>query len=164
MRDLQWALAAVLLLLVSVPNRTVVGQTNSTSAASGAPAVAINANLYTSIESLDDRQKLGIGDRVSFRVIEDKEEAKPLMVTDSGELDIPYLGRIRTADKTCQALAKEVKAALERDLYYKATVILAVDQLNKKRGSVYLVGQVRNSGPVEIPCDEIFTVSKAILR
>src|SRR5262249_35593265 len=100
----------------------------------------------------------------SFRVIEDKEESKPLMVTDSGELEIPYLGRVNAANKTCQALAKEVKVALEKELYYKATVILAIDQLNKKRGSVYMVGQIRTSGPVEIPSDEVLTVSKAILR
>ncbi|MFO1499935.1 MAG: polysaccharide biosynthesis/export family protein [Verrucomicrobiota bacterium] len=123
-----------------------------------------NANLFTSIESLDDKQQLRIGDRVSFRVIEDKEDAKPLMVTDSGELDIPYLGRVKAADKTCQAVAKQVKTALEKELYYRATVILAIDQLNKKRGSVYLVGQIKISGAVEIPSDEVFTVSKAILR
>src|SRR4051812_27945805 len=52
-----------------------------------------NANLFTSIEALDATQKLGPADRVSFRVIEDKDDAKPLMVTDSGELEIPYLGR-----------------------------------------------------------------------
>lgn len=123
-----------------------------------------NANLFTSIEALDKTQKLGPGDRVSYRVIEDKDESKPLLVTDSGELEIPYLGRVKAVDKTCHALAQEIKSALERELYYRATVILAIDQLNKKRGSVYLVGQVRASGPVEIPSDEIFTVSKAIMR
>ena len=123
-----------------------------------------NANLYTSIEALDNTQKLGVGDRVSFRVLEDKQEAKPLVVTDSGELEIPYLGRVKAADKTCQNIAREVKAVLEKELYYQATVILAIDQLNKKRGSVYLVGQVKTSGPVELPSDEILTVSKAILR
>lgn len=128
------------------------------------PPLTTNANLYTSMEALDNAQKLGIGDHVSFRVIEDKEDSKPLVVTDSGELDVPYLGRIKADGKTCQSLAKEIKVLLEKDLYYKATVILAIDQLNKKRGSVYLVGQVRTSGPVEIPSDEVFTVSKAILR
>ncbi len=129
-----------------------------------AAAVSTNANLFTSIESLDARQKLGIGDRVSFRVIEDKEEPKPLIVSDSGELEIPYLGRVKATDKSCQELAKEIKAALEKDLYYQATVILAVDLLNKKRGTVYLVGQIRASGAQDIPSDEVFTLSKAILK
>lgn len=142
---------------------------NSTGPASAtepapAPVFTINANLYTSMEALDDRQKLGMGDRLSYRVLEDREEAKALIVTDSGELEIPYLGRVKADDKTCKELAHEVKAALEKDLYYQATVILAIDQLNRKRGSVYLVGQVKAAGALEIPSDEVFTLSKAILR
>jgi polysaccharide export outer membrane protein len=123
-----------------------------------------SANLFTSIESLDNLHRLAPGDRVSYRVTEDKEDAKSLVVTDSGELDVPYLGRVRAADKTCQALAREIKTALEKDLYYRATVILAIDQLNRKRGIVYLAGQIRVPGPVEIPSDEVCTLSRALLR
>ena len=116
------------------------------------------------LKSPDDQYRLAMGDRVSYRVIEDKDEAKSLVVTDSGELDVPYLGRVKAVDKTCKQLEREVKDALEKDLYYHATVIVAVDQLNKKRGSVYVVGQVRTAGAVDIPSDEAFTLSKAILK
>lgn len=127
-----------------------------------APAPA--ANNITSMEMLDDLQKLGNGDRISYRVIEDKEETKSLVVSDTGELDIPYLGRVKAADKTCKAVAKEIKVELEKDLYYRATVIVAVDLLNKRRGIVYLVGHVKTSGPQDIPSDETLTLTKAILR
>ena len=127
-------------------------------------AVSTNANLYTSMEALDQTQRLGVGDRISYRVIEDKEDSKPLIVTDSGELEIPYLGRVKAAEKTCREVAREVKAALEKELYYQATVIVAIDLLNKKRGTVYLVGQIRASGAQDIPSDEVFTLSKAILK
>jgi protein involved in polysaccharide export with SLBB domain len=53
---------------------------------------------------------------------------------------------------------------LEKEYYYQATVIIAVDSLAKTRGKVYIVGPVRAPGPVEIPGDEVFTLSKAILR
>ncbi len=129
-----------------------------------APPLGAPANLYTSMASLDDTQKLGIGDHVSYRVIEDKEDPKSLVITDSGELEVPYLGRVKAADRTCKQVAREIKAGLEKELYYQATVILAVDQLNKKRGSVYLVGQVRATGALDIPSDEVFTLSKAILK
>lgn len=128
------------------------------------PLLTTNANLFASMEALDDAQLLGPGDRVSYRVIEDKDETRSLVVTDAGELDVPYLGRVKAADKTCKALASEIKAALEKDLYYQATVIVAIDQLNKKRGNVYLVGQIRQPGPQDIPSDEVFTLSKAVLR
>jgi len=126
------------------------------------PAAA--ANNITSMEALDERQKLGPGDRVSYRVIEDKEDAKSLVISDTGDLDVPYLGRVKAADKTCKVVAHEIQRALTNDLYYKATVILAVDMLNKKRGSVYLAGNIRNAGLQDIPSDEVLTLTKAILR
>jgi len=166
-RSLVQLVAAI--LLYSTARQDVVGQ-NATGQATTSPTelapatVTTNANLYVSMDALDDTQRIGVGDRLSFRVIEDKEDSKLLAVADSGELEIPYLGRVKAADKTCKELAREIKTALEKDLYYRATVIVAVDQLNKKRGNVYLVGQIRTPGPQDIPSDEVFTLSKALLR
>src|SRR5215471_1614448 len=124
---------------------------------------------FVTVDALDDIHKLGIGDKVSFRIIEDKifydkDESKPLFVTDSGELEIPYLGRIPVTGKTCLQLAGEIKAVLEQKYYYHATVLMGVDILNKTRGRVYLAGKVKIPGYLDIPTDEVFTVSKAIMR
>lgn len=117
-----------------------------------------------SMDALDDKYKLAIGDRLSFRIVEDEEDPKPLLVTDSGELEVPYIGRFPGANKSCKELARELKAELEKEYYYQATVILAVDVMTRSRGKVYLVGAVRIPGPQDIPSDEVLTVSKAILR
>ncbi len=119
-----------------------------------------------SMDLLDDRQKLGRGDRVIYRVIEDQDEPRSLAITDSGDLDVPYLGLVHAEGKTSLNLAKEIKALLEEKLYYQATVVIAVEQVNKTRtaGKVYVTGQVRNKGGYDIPTDEVLTVSKAILR
>ena len=142
----------------------IAGQSDAADTNAAAPSLAASASLYTSMESLDAQQKLGIGDRVSYRVVEEREDPKALTVTDSGELEIPYLGRVKAVERTCKDLAREIKTGLEKELYYQATVILAVDLLNKKRGSVYLVGQLRAAGALDIPSDEVFTLSKAILK
>jgi protein involved in polysaccharide export with SLBB domain len=113
---------------------------------------------------LDDKHKLAIGDRLSFRIQEDEEDPKPLFVTDSGDLEVPYIGRVPAEGKSCRQLAAEIKTALEKDYYYQATVMLAVDVMTKSHGRVYLVGALRMPGPVELPSDELFTLSKAILR
>jgi polysaccharide export outer membrane protein len=119
-----------------------------------------------SMDLLDDHQRLGPGDRVTYRVIEDQDEPRSLAITDSGDLDVPYLGLVHAAGKTSFRLAKDVKVLLEEKLYYQATVIIAVELVNKTRvtGKVYVTGQVRNKGGYEIPAGETFTVSKAILH
>ncbi|MEY2564278.1 MAG: polysaccharide biosynthesis/export protein [Verrucomicrobiota bacterium] len=119
-----------------------------------------------SMTVLDDRKKLGSNDYVSFRVVEDRDnESQHLRVNDNGELEVPYVGLVQAAGKSCRELAYSIKAALEREYYYHATVIIAVDHISEKsRGKVYVYGSVKGQGPQEIPPDETYTVSKAIIR
>jgi protein involved in polysaccharide export with SLBB domain len=115
---------------------------------------------------LDDKKKLGSNDYVSFRVVEDRDdESQRLRINDSGELEVPYIGLVPAAGRSCKELAYSVKAALEREYYYHATVIIAVDHISEKsRGKVYVYGSVKGQGPQEIPPDESYTVSKAVIR
>ena len=115
---------------------------------------------------LDDHQKLGPGDSITYRVIEDEDDPRSLVVTDSGDLEVPYLGLVRAAGKTSQQLAAEIKAQLEKKLYYKATVIIAVELVDKTRttGKVYVTGQVKTRGGYPIPSGEKLTVGRAILN
>ncbi len=119
-----------------------------------------------SMTVLDDKKRLGSNDYVSFRVVEDRDnESQHLRVNDSGELEVPYVGLVQAAGKSCRELAYSVKAALEREYYYHATVIIAVDHVSEKsRGKVYVIGSVKGPGPQEIPPDEEYTVSKAVIR
>lgn len=119
-----------------------------------------------SMSVLDDKKRLGSNDYVSFRVVEDRdEESQHLRVNDNGELEVPYVGLVPAAGRTCRELAYNIKSALEREYYYHATVILAVDRVSEKsRGRVYVYGSVKGQGPQEIPPDESYTVSKAIIR
>jgi polysaccharide biosynthesis/export protein len=119
-----------------------------------------------SMDSLDNRQKLGPGDKITYRVLEDQDEPKSLLITDSGDLEVPYLGLVHAAGKTCMGLAREVRGMLERDLYFRATVMISAEVINKTRatGKVYVSGQVRNSGGFDVPAGEALTVSRAILN
>jgi protein involved in polysaccharide export with SLBB domain len=112
----------------------------------------------------DDTYRLRAGDRLSFQIIEDRDPAKSLVVTDSGELDIPYIGRYAAKDKTCKQLVSELKPMLELEYYFRATVILALDQASKDLGYVYVIGQVKNQGPIKITAGETLTAGKAILQ
>lgn len=146
----------------NLPNTTTSPLPSS--ATSTIPASTNAFRAASATNALDDKLKLGIGDRLSYRIVEDLEDPKSLIVTDSGDIEVPLIGRVPAVDKTCKQLAAEVKTRLEEDYYYNATVVLAVDLFNRSRGRVYLVGYVRAPGPLEIPSDEVFTVGKAVMR
>jgi polysaccharide export outer membrane protein len=118
-----------------------------------------------SMEVLNDSIKLGIGDRVSFRIVEDRRDPIGLIVTESGEMEVPLIGRVVAVNKTCKQLAREIRPMLEREYFYQATVIIGLDSIGtKSRGKVYITGQVRAQGGMDIQPDEVLTVSKAILK
>ncbi len=151
---------------------------NTSGAVPAAPVVAaasgtnrtLDAGAFSTMETLDDKHKLAMGDKCSFRILEDQDDPnepidpKPLIVTDSGDVEVPYIGRFPALGKTCKTLAMEIKKELEKEYYYQATAIIALDVVTKSAGKVYLVGQLRAVGAVDIPGDEVFTISKAILR
>lgn len=149
----------------AVPAATVMA-TNTLAA--GGVATVTNAVPATVVSLTgyvpDDKYKLRLGDKVSLQIIEDRDAPRSLVVTDSGELDVPYIGRVAAADKTCRQLADELKTQLEKEYYYRATVIIALDLANKLLGRVYIWGQVRNQGPIDLLVNENLTVGKAILR
>ena len=132
------------------PSSIFPGTTNLTAALSGYVA--------------DDKYKLRAGDKISLQIIEDRDQPKSLLVADSGELDAPYIGRIAAADKTCKQLAAELKALLEKEYYYRATIIIALDSANKVLGRIYVTGQVKNQGPIDMAINENLTASRAVMR
>ena len=131
------------------------------------PLTPNSAVLRTnSMAVLDDKKHLGPNDYVSFRVVEDRDnDSQRLRVNDNGELEVPYVGLVPAQGRTCKELAYAIKSLLEKEYYYHATVILAVDRVSEKsRGRIYVYGSVKAQGPQEIPPDESYTVSKAVIR
>jgi protein involved in polysaccharide export with SLBB domain len=169
---MKFLLAVCLLTIVSASADNSPGSSSSVGLSSGFPPAAAltNSVLPGAVPSspsgyvADDKYKLRVGDKVSFQILEDREAPKSLVVADSGELDFPYLGRVAVAEKTCKQLVRELKEQLEKEYYYRATVVLALDQANKFLGRVYVWGQVRTQGPIDIAINENITAGKAILR
>ena len=141
---------------------------NATALKPGANKLESSPILNTSSVSLDDKHKLIAGDRISFRIEEDRDPPGTpptlLTVTDSGELNVPYIGLVTVSGKTCQTAADEIKTLLEKDYYFKATIVIGLDQATKVVGRFNINGNVRNPGVYELPVNETFTAGKAITR
>jgi protein involved in polysaccharide export with SLBB domain len=116
------------------------------------------------MDALNNERKLSVGDQISYRVVEEQKAPLPLVVRDSGEVDVPLLGLVKAAGKTCKELAEQLKPLLEKDYFYKATVIIGLDtESTRSLGKVYIMGQVHTQGSVELPSNEPLTVSQAVL-
>src|ERR1051326_2435893 len=168
MRTWTFTLAAIACLAGPVGLRSQDSSPASSppKATAAEPPTTSTVMRTNSMSALDDKTRLGPNDFVSFRVIEDRDnESQHLRVNESGELEVPYIGLVPASGRTCRELAYSVKSLLEREYYYHATVIMAVDHVSEKsRGKVYVYGSVKAQGPQEIPPDETYTVSKAIIR
>lgn len=107
---------------------TISGQgTRSRLARAESYALPSSIENTTLMEVLDDKRPLRVADRLSMRVVEDRKPPVALIVTDSGEVEVPLIGRIPAKGKTCKQLAYSIKGPLEREYYYKATVIVGLD-------------------------------------
>jgi len=117
------------------------------------------------IGQLDDKRTLAVGDRLSFRVLEEGDAPVFVTVASSGEIDFPYVGRIPASERTCKAVADDVRKALEKSFYRKATVGLALDTASTlPMGTYFVTGQVMKQGAQEIPRDRKVSVAAAILE
>jgi polysaccharide export outer membrane protein len=145
----------------SVAKTNAIADT-STDISTNAPDVPLGTPI-NGMDGLDDNYRLSSGDTINYQVVEDEDDVKTLAVTDSGDIEVPYLGRFPAVGKTCKELARQLKAELQKKYYYQATVIISVNA-KASQGVIYLVGGVRTPGPLEMPRDDVLTVSKAILR
>ena len=106
------------------------------------------------------------GDRLRFSVQEDPEATAEIVVNASGKGDFPLLGLWAVAGRTVEQIAAEARTALEAEFLVRATVrLLLVERPEKSssRGRVYLAGQMRKIGVVEIDLSDSNTAGRVIL-
>lgn len=153
----------------SEPRRVVSPSAGSASDDSNAAASKIS-----SMENLDDTIPLRLGDKVSVRIVEDRDKTLSLLVQDSGDIQAPHLGLVRASGLTCKKVALYMKKELEKQYFQQATVIVALEQgvrnLANPNGRgpemdyFTVFGQVAKQGKYEMLPDEELTVAQAILR
>jgi protein involved in polysaccharide export with SLBB domain len=132
-----------------------------------------SAERINSMDLLDDTRPLRVGDRISFRIVEDKAPVLSLNIQASGDIQAPHLGLVRAAGLTCKKLAYSMKPRLEQSYFQTATVIIALEWTPPVPGMpgsaatmdfFTVFGQVGRQGRYEILPDEEITVSAAILK
>ncbi len=104
------------------------------------------------------------GMEISVSVGEDRSLDKNYVVPPSGMVDFAGAGRINCIGLTADELAQKIRAPLERDYFQKATVNVTIETVAGSGGGVvYVIGNVNRPGPLLLPKDEPFTVTKVII-
>ena len=116
----------------------------------------------------DSDRALGPGDSVSFEIVEDKVVPVKKIISDTGSLDVPYIGAVKVSGKSCDEAAAQIKKLLEAKYYFTATVKIAIEQIAVPKphppNKVLVSGKVTTVGVVEIPFGQKLTASGAIVK
>jgi len=154
----------------AAPESSTSGSSSTAPARGSSGAPALTAGSLNTMEALDNKTTLQDGDTLSFRVIEDRDDPVQRIVTDTGEIDFPYIGPVKVEGKTCHEVAIDVKKRLEVDYYKQATVIIGLDRIvgqdndTKPKDLAWVMGEVRSVGPLELQQHQPMTVSQLIMR
>ena len=105
------------------------------------------------------------GVTISVTVDEDHSLNRAYLIPNSGAIDYPPLGRMVVEGLTPDEVAQKIRESLEKDYFQKATVTVAVEAVpvGGSGGVIYVIGNVNRPGPLLLPKDEKFTVTKAII-
>lgn len=125
---------------------------------------SIAANTPTQMDLLNDLRRIVIGDRLVYQVTEERSEGTLVFVNDQGMVELPLLGLVQAEGLTCKQLAFRIKEQLEVDFFHRATVLVRHQYADNSRGRINIVGRVGRPGPLNIPADQVMTVSSAILQ
>ena len=130
------------------------------------PGYTMQATAMNAGSSIDPNHKLTRGDSLSYRVAEDRDDKVwPLFVQDSGDVEVPLIGRVKAAGKTTSELGSDIRAKLLAEYYKNATVSLGLDRIAAhSTGRVFITGELNGHGALDLPADGQLTISQAILQ
>jgi polysaccharide export outer membrane protein len=143
-----------------------LAESSSPTSPKSAPAPATPATTPVGTPVSGPGRQIAVGDNLRYQVVEDRDPAVELTVSNTGMVDLPYYGTIQAAGRTIDELRTAITTALETELYVHASVrlqILTFSQGAVNRGRVHLSGQVRRVGPFEINLSEKPTLGQTIL-
>jgi polysaccharide export outer membrane protein len=100
--------------------------------------------LASQKHKLPETGELGSGDIISIRVFDEKELSGEFTISDKGQINYPYIGRIDVAGLTCSEVEMRVAEGL-RDGYLKEpSPSCSIKEYNSKR--IYVLGEVKQPG------------------
>lgn len=93
---------------------------------------------------LPDTGGLGPGDKFELRVHNQPELTGEFTVSSEGDINYPYIGRIKVLNRTCADLEIQISEGLADGYLANPSVRCAITEFNSKR--LFIFGEVKNPG------------------
>jgi protein involved in polysaccharide export with SLBB domain len=101
-------------------------------------------------------------DTLDIKVFNEPDLSVKVAISQEGSITYPLLGTVDLTGLTALQAERKLTELLGRDYLVSPSVTVVVERGAGRR--VYLLGQVKEPGSVEIPVDESLTVVQAISR
>lgn len=123
-------------------------------------------------DEIKETDQMQPGYVISIQILEDKREALQQLISVTGEIQMPYIGLMKAAGKTCAELAGEARGKLEPTFFKKATVVVRIDEKRELvlrpicpgPPCVTVFGNVLREGKYDLPPEKDMTVSALLDR
>lgn len=117
---------------------------------------------------------ISFGEKLNIRVLEQEDLSGVYLVASDGKIEFPLLPEpVKAQGLTYSELAADLKQKLEKENFYKVTIIVSAfkgqefvrsTKSDNQPNIVYISGMVVNPGSLEFFKDEQLTVSKVIIK
>lgn len=148
-------------------NKQFMAETSGVTATDATTNETDNAGETNQVDAATAKPRvIAPGMVISIMVDEDRSLNRQVLVPNGGAIDYAPLGRLVVEGLSTDELAANIKAALEKDYFQTATVHCAIETgTTTASGScvIYVIGNVGRPGPLLLPPNESFTVTKAII-
>ena len=150
------------------------------------PVSTTTTNVATPAELVLKPRLIMPGTVLTVTVAEDRSLNRQYQVPLNGQVEFAGTGRLNVLGLLAEEVAKKIREPLERDFFQKATVEVAIESPalaspgsggvslgaggpsmgggpGSAGGVVYVLGGVNRPGPLMLPPNEVFTVTKVII-
>jgi polysaccharide export outer membrane protein len=112
-----------------------------------APAPATPSSSMTGSETITPDYRLFPGDKLRIEVYKDEHLSQSLQIRPDGKITLPLVGDVRAAGQTPTELRDALTVSLKE---YMTNPVVTVIVTESTPQSVFVMGEVRSSGPVQM--------------
>ncbi|MFZ4695086.1 MAG: polysaccharide biosynthesis/export family protein [Verrucomicrobiia bacterium] len=158
MNPLPFRLLAVLLLAAALAATARAATTQESSS----PGPRTETDLAHEQQTALRDYRVAPMDTLSLSVYQEPDLTRDVRVSQTGAITVPLLGNVEVAGLRVSEVEEKITLLLKKDFIRNPQVLVSVKDYSSRR--VFVLGEVRTPGPIEIPPEEALSLLQVIAR